>query len=261
MALIDPAPALALAVRAAERAAETLLTHFRDRGLVVETKADGTPVSRADREAENIIVSTIRADATFGAFDVLGEESGGRGTGSRLRWVIDPLDGTLSYTHGFPFWGTLIALEDVQDGTSIVGVAHFPALGWTYAAALGDGATRNGTPIRVTSETDPGKTILGCPDDATAELAGQLTALRELRSGHSRVRGYWDCVSHVLAAEGAFGAVFDVCLAPWDLAATRLIVTEAGGEVRTRPSAYADTTDALLGAPAIVAALAPRLRF
>lgn len=258
---VDLTHALALALSAAQAAAKPLLTHFRDVALDVETKADGTPVSRADREAEHVIVQTLRAHDAFGGLDILGEEGGATGSQTELRWVVDPLDGTLSYTHGLPFWGTLIALENVTTGESLVGVAHLPALGWTYAATLGGGATRNGVPIRVNCESDPQKTILGAPDDEIARLTGQLDALRALRAWHGRVRGYWDCVSHVLAADGAFGAAYELLLAPWDLAATRLIVTEAGGEVRTRASQCEGAQDALLGAPAIVQALAPRLGF
>ena len=255
--------ALDVARRAALAASEPLLEWFGHPLLRVETKGDGTPVSRADRDAELAAVEVIRGDPRCGDLDVLGEEHGSDvvAGGTRYRWVIDPLDGTLSYTHGLPSWGTLIALEDVQRGRAVVAVAHLPVLHRTYSAIDGRGAYRDEQRVRVRETSSALDTIVTAPDRAVAELAGREGELRALRAAHSRVRGYWDCVGHVLVAEGALGAAWECCLAPWDIAATRLIVEEAGGTVLVQPSRHPETRDALLGAPEIVTELAPLLGF
>ena len=102
----------------------------------------------ADREAERVIRAQL-ATAPGAPLDILGEEEGLSGTGSRWRWTVDPIDGTRSFVRGIPLCGSMIGLEDTQDGRALLGVIHLPMLGVTYAGARGLGTTRNGEPIEL----------------------------------------------------------------------------------------------------------------
>jgi len=247
------AHARALAEGAARAGGAVALRHFRDPALRVETKGDGSPVSVADRAAEEEVRRVLSADGRLGALDVLGEEHGETGSGSALRWVIDPIDGTFLFINGVPQWGTLVALEDAAAGRPLAGVVHFPAIDHCYTAARGLGATRNGEPIRAAGRTDAEHAIVQVPDARAFERLGMADALSALRRAYPRTRGYADCFGHAMAAEGAYAAAVDLGLAPWDLAASVVLVEEAGGVVVTRPSAGAPgRADAVLGHPDVV---------
>src|SRR5687767_13153691 len=142
---------LALARRAAEEAGRFALGHFTT-GLTVELKADGSPVTLADRGAEERVRSAIAA--AYPADGILGEELGEASGTSGRRWIIDPIDGTQSFIRGVPLWGVLVALED--GGECVLGVVALPALGETLWAARGGGAFLNGTPARVSAVTTLG---------------------------------------------------------------------------------------------------------
>lgn len=254
--------ALALAMSAAHAGGAVALSHFRDAGLRVETKGDGSVVSIADRAAEAEVRRVLAADDRLGDLDVLGEEHGASGDGTDLRWIIDPIDGTFLFINGVPQWGTLVALEHVAAQRSLVGIVHLPAIDHCYAAARGLGATRNGEPIRAAGFTDPERAIIQVPDQRTFERRGWLDELAALREAYPHTRGYADCFGHAMAADGSYAAAVDFGLAPWDLAASRVLVEEAGGLVITRPASLrAGCTDAVLGAPAVAEHVAAILAF
>ena len=248
------------AVDAAEAAADPIRRYFRAADVGLERKADGSPVTAADRAAEAAIRARL-ARAPAGALDVLGEEEGFSGTGTRLRWVVDPIDGTRAFVRGIPLFGTLIGLEDTADGSALAGVIHLPVLGLTYAGARGLGATRNGTAIRLPPSVALEDSIVGTGDLAQFDAAGCRDAYLRLVALHDFVRGYTDCFGHGLAIEGALGAMVDPALNPWDIRAAQAIVEAAGGAVRLRPSKDPGKVDALLGNRALVARLAPVLDF
>ncbi|MBI2156004.1 MAG: histidinol phosphate phosphatase, partial [Candidatus Rokubacteria bacterium] len=137
------ARALDAAVEAARAAGEIALGYFRG-GFEVTLKADATPVTQADREAERAIVEIL--GRAFPEYGVLGEEFGGRGS-TDVRWIVDPIDGTKNFVRGIPLWATLIALE--ERGEVTVGVVHNPARGDLYTARRGGGAWKNGERVRV----------------------------------------------------------------------------------------------------------------
>ena len=139
---------LAIARTAAEQAGRFALAHFRT-ALAVEYKADHSPVTLADRGAEERLRTAI--GTAFPADGILGEELGEASGSSGRRWIVDPIDGTQSFIRGVPLWGVLVALED--RGECVVGVVALPALGETLWAARGGGAFVNGTPARVSSAT------------------------------------------------------------------------------------------------------------
>ena len=189
---------LAVARRAAEEAGRFALGHFKTR-LTVEVKADGSPVTIADRGAEECLRRVL--GAAFPGDGFLGEELGETSGTSGRRWIIDPIDGTQSFIRGVPLWGVLVALED--RGECVVGVMALPALGETLWAVRGGGAFVNGAPARVsdvaladatilTSDASPrhfGEKHAGFTTPARAERApSRLGRLLRLRARRDRPR-------------------------------------------------------------------------
>ena len=125
------ARALDLAVAAALAPRTRILATFRSPALQAEAKADGSPVTAADREAERIVRTTLRASAEFGAFQILGEEAGLDGAASAYRWIVDPIDGPRAYTRGLPTFGTTGALAETATGRALT----CPANGATITAS------------------------------------------------------------------------------------------------------------------------------
>ncbi|MFE3606451.1 histidinol-phosphatase [Streptomyces goshikiensis] len=227
---------LRLALELADAADAATTRRFRALDLKVETKPDMTPVSEADRAAEEIIRAGILAARPNDA--ILGEEYGLEGSGPR-RWVVDPIDGTKNYVRGVPVWATLISLmAEGADGVfrPVVGVVSAPALGRRWWAAQGGGAFAGGalgggTPVRL------GVSKVGSLGDASFayssltgwEEQGRLPGFLELTRACWRTRGYGDFWPYMMVAEGSL----DLCAEPelnlWDMAALAVVVEEAGG--------------------------------
>jgi histidinol-phosphatase len=226
---------LALATRAALGPTERILSGFRSPALAVESKSDGSPVTAFDREAEQQIREILKSDADH-IWPVLGEEFGGDTTGSRYRWVVDPIDGTMPYSRGLPYFGTLIAFEETAANRALAGVIQLPAFSELYTAARGLGAHCNGTAIRVAPRRDLADCMVSAPEIQKFRVA-QLEEGYERLGGVVRYfRGNGDCWMHAMAARGAVDAVVEFSLNRWDIAATEVIVEEAGGRFFTRPS-------------------------
>jgi histidinol-phosphatase len=210
---------LALALALAD-AADALTVAAFDRGEAATAKADGTPVTEADRAVERALRERLAAERPDDG--VLGEELGATGAGAR-RWVLDPLDGTEWFARGIPVWGTLIALED-GDGP-LVGVVSAPALRRRWWAARGHGAYRDGRRIgvsRVAAVAD------ACVAHANLYLGFEIDAAPLLRA--ARLSGGWESfLALMLCAEGAVDAAFAPRGFLWDLLPAQLIVEEAGG--------------------------------
>jgi histidinol-phosphatase len=247
------------AVAAAEAAAPAIRGYFGSKQQGLERKADGSPVTRADREAEAIIRERLALSDSGASIDILGEEEGFTGTGTRWRWTIDPIDGTRAFVRGIPLFGSMIGLEDTASGQALLGVIHLPLLGVTYAGAAGLGATRNGQPIRLPDAVALEDAIIGTGDVAQFEEAGRLEDYRRLIALHGFVRGYTDCFGHGLTIEGALGAMLDPALNPWDIVPTRALIEAAGGSALIAPSQAEGKFDALFGNRALVARLAREL--
>ena len=213
----------------ADAADDITTRRFRALDLRVEAKPDLTPVTDADKAAEEILRNVLRRSRPRDA--VLGEEFGRDGGGPRC-WVIDPIDGTKNYVRGVPVWATLIGL---MDGDKVVtGVVSAPALGRRWWATVGTGAW---TGRSLTKATRCRVSDVARLEDASfsysevAEWAdkGLLPGFLRLAQSAWRTRAYGDFWSHMLVAEGAvdFSAEPEVSL--WDLAALQIIVEEAGG--------------------------------
>jgi myo-inositol-1(or 4)-monophosphatase len=212
---------LDFAVEAAWRAGRAALGHFQT-GLAVEDKADGSPVTVADRQAEQVLRGIIQD--RFPAHAVLGEELGDAGSDSRYRWIIDPIDGTRSFARGVPLWGTLLGLEVAGD--MVAGVAFFPALDEMLAAARGEGCRWNGRPARVSAQAELGRALVSFTDAAELVEAGVWPSIR---ARTALQRGFSDCYGYALVATGRAEVMLDARMNPWDCAALLPILEEAGG--------------------------------
>ncbi len=243
---------LALAIQAAQAPTGILLTHFRDRALSVEQKGDGSPVTVADREAETVIRAMLQHDPLSAEWDILGEEFGQSEHKTRYRWLIDPIDGTRSFVNRIPLFGTIVALEDRERDTALIGVIHLPVLNVTYSATRGLGCFCNGVPVAVSEDTDLETSLIATGDRAQFISAGCDGTFQRLAGVCRYLRGYSDCFGHTLVIGGSVGAMIDPALNPWDAVATRVLVEEAGGMVVTRPSRLAHTLDTVFGAPRLV---------
>ena len=236
--------ALEAAVEAARVAGAIAMRYFRT-SFDVTMKPDRSPVTQADREAEAAIVEILtRACPAYG---VLGEEFGGRGS-AEARWIVDPIDGTRNFVRRIPIWATLIALE--ERGEVTVGVIHVPATGELYTARRGHGAFLNGGRLRVSELTALDQAFLIHPSLTFVKKAGYWDRFMRLVDGTDRQRGFGDYMGFTLVAEGKADVYIEVDVQPWDLAACKVVIEEAGGrftDVDGRPSIYAGTALATNG--------------
>jgi histidinol phosphatase-like enzyme (inositol monophosphatase family) len=215
---------LAAADNFAKEAGAVTLRYFGGR-IEHETKADGTPVTLADREAERLI--RRRISERFPDHGILGEEDGETRPGAAVRWIVDPIDGTLSFMRGVPLYGVLLGIE--VDGAPAVGVAHFPALSETVSAGRGLGCRWNGRPCRV-SDVDDVRRALVLTTDPRAITDGPVgSGWRALLGAAALVRTWGDCYGHALVATGRADVMVDPVLSSWDAAPLLTILTEAGG--------------------------------
>ncbi|HEX5044880.1 MAG TPA: inositol monophosphatase family protein [Candidatus Polarisedimenticolaceae bacterium] len=221
----DDLDALLHTARAAvEAASHAALRHWR-RTLRVERKADRSPVTAADREAEAAVLAVVRRRWPRDA--VLAEESGATAGETGRRWVVDPLDGTRGFARGGTFWGPLVAVE--REGTVLAGAMALPALGETYWAARGQGTFRDGHALWVTDQPAWAEAVL-----SLGELPHLLRdpwgpAVRTLVDTAGQARCYGDLAACALLLNGRADAWLESGVAPWDLAALQVLVEEAGG--------------------------------
>jgi len=199
-------------------------------GVGVETKADQTPVTCADREAEEVI--RARIVRSFPAHAILGEEGGETPGGTpkaQYRWIIDPIDGTKTFIHGVPLYGVLIGVE--VGGRPAVGVVYLPALDEMVTAASGLGCQWNGRTARVSkvSRLEEATLLTTSVRSAMArsDAYAKLTAKTKLQ------RTWGDCYGYVLVATGRAEIMLDPEMKPWDNAPLLPILEEAGGRFTT----------------------------
>jgi len=215
---------LTTAIEAAKAAGEIALHYFRT-NLTVETKADHTPVTRADRECEAKIVEIL--SARFPDHGFLGEELGERSGRSGARWIIDPIDGTKNFIRGIPFFTTLIAFE--EEGEIIAGVMYAPAVNELLYARKGQGAFADDHRIHVSAVTNLSEAMLvhgGLKDLKVRPCWQPFLRLVELTS---RQRGFGDALGHSMVICGQAEVTLEPEIKPWDVAASKIVVTEAGG--------------------------------
>jgi histidinol-phosphatase len=213
---------LDFAHRLADTADGITTARFRALDLRVETKPDLSPVSEADRAAEEAIREAVSSSGR--GEGVLGEELGD--DGGDVRWIVDPIDGTMNYVRGVPVWATLLALE--REGKVVLGLVSAPELRRRWWAVRGEGAFANGERCRVSA--------VARLEDASVST----TSARRMPAGWRTIverawsnRGLGDFWQHCLVAEGALEVGCDSRLNLWDYAGVQLIVEEAGGRCTT----------------------------
>lgn len=203
--------------------AETLPT-FRA-GLEVDTKADGTPVTAADRAAERAVRRAILA--RYPDHAVLGEEDGLDGPEGAPTWIIDPIDGTRSFITGNPVYATLIAVA--IDGREVACAVSAPALGVRWDGVAGGPARRDGRRIAVSAVRDLGAAQVSFGDLSSFAATGRDDGLRRMIDGTLRQRGYGDFWSFCHVAEGTMDVAAEAVASIWDFAAVKCLVEAAGG--------------------------------
>ncbi len=197
---------------------------FGRKDVAVELKTDLTPVTLADRGAEELMRALIAKK--FPAHGVIGEELGRDRPDAEFVWVLDPVDGTKSFVTGVPLFGTLIAL--LHEGQPVLGAIHQPIL---RQLMIGDGrvTTLNGRPVRARATTRLADATLLCSDWLAPALHGRGAPFDRLARAVKLGRTWGDCYGYLLLASGWAGIVVDPIMSLWDIAALVPVVRGAGG--------------------------------
>jgi myo-inositol-1(or 4)-monophosphatase len=219
-----------IAVRAARAAGNVLLRYFdRIDSLTVTTKGKNEFVSEVDRAAEEVIIETLRK--AYPDHAILAEESG-RTEGNDFQWVIDPLDGTTNYLHGFPQFSVSIALK--HKGVLEHGVVYDPLREEMFTASRGSGALLNDRRIRVTPRKGLEGALIGTgfPYREHSHLEAYLGMFRELIQKTAGIRRPGSAALDLAyVAAGRLDGFWELDLSEWDIAAGTLLIREAGGTV------------------------------
>ena len=216
---------LAFATETAYLAGRLTLGYFQT-GIQPDLKPDDSPVTVADRKAEELIRSRI--EEAFPGCAILGEEFGETDReGASHRWIIDPIDGTKAFIHGVPLYAVLLALE--VEGTVEVGAVYFPALDEMVAAAIGEGCSWNGRPVRVSTIADMSRATICFSDAGTFAEFGRAEEWERFQRATSIRAGWGDAYGHALVATGRAEIMLDPIMNSWDCGPFPPILREAGG--------------------------------
>lgn len=221
---------LEFALEAARAASVHILKYYQASELAVDRKKDSSPVTEADRGAELLLRERIAA--RFPQDGVLGEEYGDQAGQNGYRWILDPVDGTKSFIHGVPLFGTLIGLEFEKE--CVLGVCRFPAMDEVVYGARGLGAWwQRGNQPAVQARVSPVAELseaLFCITTVTGwDRIGRRATFDRLCATVGLTRGWGDCYGHILVATGRADVMIDPEMNPWDCAALLPILQEAGG--------------------------------
>ena len=231
---------LATALEAARAAAEVVRRYYQS-NVAVALKADKTPVTEADVEAEKVIRSIIAG--RFPEHGFYGEETGATGLDAEYLWLVDPIDGTKSFVREYPMFSTQIAL--MRRGRPIVGVSSAPAYAELACGEFGVGARLDDRPIRVSDIERIEDATLSTGNLRTLATGPQWPAFGRLVGRLNRIRGYGDFLHYHLLASGKIDAVLESDVNILDIAACAVIVEAAGGrctDLDGRPLSLASTT-------------------
>lgn len=212
-------------VQAAKAAGQKALGYF-DRDVAVEWKHDQSPVTIADREAEQLLRQMLTA--RFPGDGFLGEEFGDTAGASGYRWIIDPIDGTRCFVRNIPHWATLVGLE--YKGEMIAGVSYSPADNQFFRALRGEGTFKNDKRVRVSNVTSVDQALACYSGFQFFEQAGKERQFLKVMQGIDRARGFGDYYGFVLVAQGSCDVMVDCGVHIWDVAGLKVIVEEAGGK-------------------------------
>ena len=228
----------------ASGARESIQRHVAQ-GLNIRRKADGSFVTDADVETEKWMREFVRR--SFPDHGLIGEEAEAERPEAPFQWIFDPIDGTEEFINNIPTYGSIIGLH--YKGFPVVSLIDHPALDLCLTASFGQGARRNGNPVTIGKTPDPNqlrialaarKNFFGAADEG--QLFDQIT------QAFPNHRIYRSCYAHVLAAMGAIDAMIEYGNHVWDLAATQLLIEEAGGRYEIVQDVHTDDGDHILGA-------------
>jgi histidinol phosphatase-like enzyme (inositol monophosphatase family) len=222
---------LEFALAVSQEAAKLILSYYMTPELVVDLKRDRSPVTAADRGAEELIRDRIAQQ--FPDDGVFGEEFGESAGRNGVRWVLDPVDGTKAFIHGVPLFGTLIGLE--ANGELLAGVCRLPALNEVVYGGQGFGAwwqIGDAAPRRAkVSSIDKLEEAMVCTTSFNNwRIANKQSAFDRINAAAKETRGWSDCYGHALVITGRADVMLDPLLNPWDGAALVPILREAGGQ-------------------------------
>ncbi len=217
----------------ATHVAADIIRHYFTHGVTMRSKESYNLVSDADVESEQAIVKTIRQ--SFPHHEILGEEGHHADISAEHLWVIDPLDGTNNFAHHIPHFAISVAYY--YQGIPQIGIVYNPIRDDLYQAIKGQGATHNGKPISVGKQTRLDEVLIGVGFyyDRGSMMVATLEAIETLfgQNIHGIRRMGTASLDLCQVASGMFGAYFEYLLSPWDYAAGRLVVEEAGGRITT----------------------------
>ncbi|MBD3280680.1 inositol-phosphate phosphatase [Candidatus Dojkabacteria bacterium] len=218
---------LKTALKAAEEANKVVMKYFGDlESMETEFKDDNSPVTLADREAENVIKEILLSK--FPQHSIVSEENEDSLKDSEYVWIVDPIDGTIKFSRGIPLFSVQIAL--VREYKPILGVTSNPALGELYHAVEGQGTYKNGKRVHVSKTSDLSKSLTCAASTKYFNRTGNLDALLRLLE-FGKDRGIGDAYAYSLLASGSADVVIEAKTKIWDVAASKVLVEEAGGKV------------------------------
>ena len=223
-------PRLALAIDAAKEAGLVTLDYFRHENLFIERKSDDTPVTWADRLAEEYMRRSI--SAAYPNDGIFGEELDDKPGTSGFCWILDPIDGTKSFIHGVPVYSTLVGVE--CEGQSVLGVIRLPALGECVYAARGLGtwylqADKPPRRANVSKRQPLSESLFLTSEVLTFDKTGRRAAFDRLQAASRLTRTWGDGYGYLMVATGQADVMIDPVMALWDAAAMPTILEEAGG--------------------------------
>ncbi len=199
---------------------------FQRKGITAEQKADESPVTAADRACEKLIVEGL--STVFPGDGFLGEEGASRESHNGRKWIIDPIDGTKDFVRGIPLWAILIGLEEADE--IVAGVAYSPGQRLLLWASKGGGAWANGDRIRVSKESEPGKSVLSFNGFNKAGVSHFGARLLDWVGKFWCVRSLGGAVDAMMLATGSADVWIEPNAQPWDLAPLKILIEEAGGK-------------------------------
>ena len=213
-----------VALDATQKASERIMYYFQNLPKI-ETKIDKTPVTKADREAEEIIISTIKK--TFPSHGFLGEEFGKDKEDAEFTWIIDPIDGTKNFIHGLSFFGTILSLR--YQGNIILGISNMPAIGELLYASEEEKTTLNGKPTHVSQIQRLEDSFVNF-NPSKFENEKYLSIVKAVDKRVINMRGFGDTYGYHLVATGRSEVFFEIGPKAWDISAFQIIMKQAGGK-------------------------------
>lgn len=205
--------------------AGALALEYQEKGITAEEKSDESPVTAADRACEALIVERLSRE--FPDDGILGEEGANRPGSSGRRWIVDPIDGTRDFVRGIPLWAVLIGLE--ADGEVVAGAAHCPRQNMLVWAHKGGGTWSNGSRVHVSGVREPSQAVIcfnGLHKNGVKDFSPGLI---DWLGKSWAVRGLGGAVDAMLVASGQADIWIEPKASPWDFAALKILIEEAGG--------------------------------